>query len=196
MKTKKNVPTNNLPYFIIGVVFIIGIVIYWPKNTPNNVPINQSSVVDQKNCLSEDCLMVNDLSFPVGELPSSVKDALNQALLDEYKAFSTYQAVISKLGSQRPFSMIIRAEEQHISSLKSIYDKYGLTIPQNTFKATSPATLSLACQTGVAAEVANATLYRDKLIPAVTDYPEITRVFENLMNASEQKHLPAFSRCQ
>ena len=29
--------------------------------------------------------------------------------------------------------MIIRAEEQHISSLKSLFDKYGLEIPKDNW---------------------------------------------------------------
>jgi hypothetical protein len=39
-------------------------------------------------------------------------------------------------------------------------------------------------------------LYRDKLIPEVTNYPDITEVFTSLMNASQDKHLPAFQKCQ
>jgi len=55
--------------------------------------------------------------------------------------------------------------------------------------------LQEACQIGVDAEIANAALYRDELLPAVTAYEDITLVFENLMNASQQKHLPAFEKC-
>jgi len=93
--------------------------------------------------------------------------------------------------------MIKGAEEQHIASLKSIYDKYGIEVPVNEWSdtVTVPASLQEACQVGVDAEIANASLYRDRLIPAVTEYEDIMLVFENLMNASEQKHLPAFEKC-
>jgi hypothetical protein len=93
--------------------------------------------------------------------------------------------------------MIKGAEEQHIASLKAIYDKYGLTVPQNNWSGqiNSPETLTEACQLGVDAEIANAALYQEKLLPAVKDYEDITLVFENLSSASEQKHLPAFDRC-
>ena len=56
-------------------------------------------------------------------------------------------------------------------------------------------TLTAACQTGVDAEIANADLYKNILLPIVTNYPDITAVFTNLMNASEEKHLPAFEKC-
>lgn len=60
---------------------------------------------------------------------------------------------------------------------------------------TAPATLQEACQIGVDAEIANAALYRDELLPVVSENEDIMAVFENLMNASQQKHLPAFDRC-
>ena len=71
------------------------------------------------------CLLVDNLEYPAGELSSEVQQALDEAINDEYKALSTYEAVIAKLGSVRPFSMIKGAEVQHIASLKAIYDKYG-----------------------------------------------------------------------
>lgn len=149
------------------------------------------------NCLTDDCLLVEGLEYPVGELPLEVQSALDEAINDEYKALSTYEAVISEFGMVRPFSMIRGAEEQHIASLKAIYDKYGLEAPENTWltKITSPETLQEACQIGVDAEIANAALYKDELLPKVSGYEDIVSVFTNLMKASQEKHLPAFERC-
>lgn len=157
----------------------------------------QTAQLNKGNCLADDCLLVEDVSYPVSELPESVKAALDEAINDEFKALSVYEAVIAKFGATRPFSMIKGAEEQHIASLKAIYDKYGLEVPSNDWpaKITAPATLQAACQTGVEAEIANAALYREQLLPVVTEYEDITLVFENLMNASELKHLPAFEKC-
>ena len=172
---------------------------FFPKqNQVKNQSNQNQSSVNRQNCLAEDCLLVDGLEYPVGELPQTVVSALDEAINDEYKAYSTYEAVIKKFGNVRPFSMIIRAEEQHISMLKAVYDKYGLTAPKNSLTGTitAPATLQQACQTGVEAEIANAALYQDKLLPVVADYPDITAVFTNLMSASQQKHLPAFEKCQ
>ena len=150
-----------------------------------------------RNCLSDGCLAIDGLNYPAGELTDSAKSALLKALDDEYKAQATYEEIISKLGSVRPFIMIIRAEEQHISSLKALFDKYGLEIPSNPYtdKVVSPETLSEACTAGVQVEIANASLYKDELLPSVKEYEDITLVFTNLMNASQEKHLPAFQRC-
>ena len=163
----------------------------------NGVGQGQNGQPDRGSCLADDCLLVDNLEYPAEELSTEVQQALDEAINDEYKALSTYVAVISKFGTVRPFSMIKGAEEQHIASLKAIYDKYGLTVPENTWpsKVSAPATLQEACQVGVNAEIANAALYEDKLLPAVDGYEDIVVVFTNLMNASEQKHLPAFERC-
>lgn len=161
----------------------------------NTAPISESAT--ERNCIADDCLAVTDLSYPVSELPADVATALRSALDDEYKAWATYEAVMAKFGSVRPFIMISRAEEQHIASLKGLFDKYGLVIPENKWRSqvATPATLQAACEVGVAAEVANAALYRDELLPAVQDFPDIVQVFTHLMQASEEKHLPAFQRC-
>lgn len=152
---------------------------------------------NRENCVADDCLAVEGLEYPVGELSSEAKEALIMALDDEYKAVATYDATIGVLGEVRPFSMIRRAEEQHISSLKALFDKYGVTVPQNTHigTVTSPSTLQAACQAGVDAEKANVSLYRGMLLPRVTSYPDLTQVFTRLMEASENRHLPAFERC-
>lgn len=151
----------------------------------------------RRNCLSDDCLAIGDLNYPAGELTENAKSALLKALDDEYKAHATYEEIILKLGSVRPFIMIIRAEEQHVSSLKALFDKYGLTIPENPYTGniTAPTTLVESCSEGVDAEISNVALYKDELLPAVSEYEDITVVFNNLMKASQEKHLPAFQRC-
>lgn len=153
--------------------------------------------IDKGSCLSDECLSVDGLEYPAGTLSEAAQKALVEAINDEYKAYSVYEKTMAKLGNIRPFSMIIRAEESHIASLKAIFDKYGIKIPVNTWqsKVQSEATLAAACKVGVEAEIENAKLYREKLLPAVKDYADITQVFTNLMNASQEKHLPAFERC-
>jgi len=152
--------------------------------------------IDASNCLGDECLMMEDVEFPVGELDSEVEQALDRALQDEYHARAVYAAVIEELGAVRPFSMIIRAEEQHINALKAVYDRYGLDIPEEEpLDFDAQGTLADMCAVGVDAEIANAALYRDELLPVVGGHEDIIFVFTNLMNASQEKHLPAFERC-
>lgn len=167
-----------------------------PTENDDTAKDDSAKEITAETCVSEDCLQVDDLEYPADSLPQSVVDALDAAIDDEYKARATYEAVMDKLGSIRPFSMIIRAEEQHISSLKALYDKYGLDIPDDPYTSVSIAsTKSENCTVGVEAEIENAALYREQLLPAVEAYPDITSVFTKLMNASQDNHLPAFERC-
>lgn len=206
-------PNKTMLY--LGLVLIFGLIAgyLFSQNIPNqqwgkfnqsksqnisrNSNYNQNQTTNRQNCLADDCLLIDDLQYPVDKLSAKTQQALDEAINDEYKALSTYEAVIAKFGNVRPFAMIKGAEEQHIASLKAIYDKYGLAVPANTWanKISTPATLQAACQIGVEAEIANADLYKNELLPAVDDYDDIVAVFTNLMNASEQKHLPAFEKC-
>ena len=169
---------------------------FFAFNHTDEPAMHEESEISRMNCLADDCLEVDDLEYPAGNLPYGVSRALARAIEDEYRARATYEAVIEKFGAIRPFIMIKGAEEQHIASLKSIYDKYGLTVPSDeNDNIEVPETVEESCQLGVDAEIANAALYRDELIPATSGYEDIIAVFENLMNASQQKHLPAFDRC-
>ncbi len=157
----------------------------------------QGRGMNRENCVADECLSVDGFDYPAGTLSDAAQEALRLAMTDEYNAQAFYQAVLGKFGQVRPFSMIIRAEEQHIAMLKALFDKYGMTVPENTVLAQAvPDTVSAACQTGVEAEQVNATLYREKLMPVVSNYPDITSVFMKLMNASQERHLPAFERCR
>ncbi len=142
------------------------------------------------------CTTQSSTDTQSGLSPEAIS-ALDEAINDEYRAHATYVAVIEKFGEVAPFTSIKNAEEQHISSLKELYVKYNVPIPNDTWlgNVTAPDTIQDACRLGVQAEIDNAKLYREKLLPMVEDYPDITFVFERLMNASQYNHLPAFESC-
>jgi hypothetical protein len=183
---------------IVLVVGIIGGYVISSFNFGKNQNgFGQRQNLNKSNCVADECLVVDNLEYPVGNLSNQAKEALTEAINDEYKAHALYEKTIEKVGFVKPFSMIIRAEEQHISSLKSLFDKYGLEIPKDDWlgRVTASETLQEACQAGVDAEIANAKLYKDRLLPMVSEYEDIRLVFINLMNASQEKHLVAFERC-
>ena len=129
------------------------------------------------------------------ELSQSEVEALEMALDDEYKAWSTYQAVIDKFGDVRPFANIIGAEESHIAALKTLFERYGLDVPENEWVGNVPEfdTVNDACHGGVDAEIENAALY-DELFSMI-EHEDILEGFHNLRDASLEQHLPAFERC-
>lgn len=204
--------SSSIILIILLIIIIIGGVWYFSSNkstSTNNQQTNQyqtsssaspqTSQVEtytEKNCIADECLEVEGLEYPVGNLPENVKEALDEAINDEYKAEATYQKVIDKFGEVRPFIMIKRAETQHINSLKALYEKYGIEIPENDLASQVPTfdSITEACQAGVDAEIANVAIY-DDLFTTVKDYEDITTVFEQLQSASENNHLPAFEKC-
>jgi len=121
--------------------------------------------------------------------------ALDEALDDEYQAWTTYDQVIADFGEVAPFRHIREAEARHIDALHTLFDGYGLAVPENRWPGRVPrfASLTDACAAGVVAEVANAALY-DRLLSA-TQRPDVLGVFRRLQAASQERHLRAFERC-
>jgi hypothetical protein len=121
--------------------------------------------------------------------------ALNEALDDEYRAWATYDQVLADFGEIPPFSNIREAEARHIEALCTLYARYGLPVPENSWpgRVARYASLQAACEAGVAAEIANGEMY-DRLLGA-TRRPDILTVLRSLQEASQQRHLAAFQRC-
>lgn len=158
---------------------------------------NTQSTITKNNCIADQCLLIDGVDFPAGSLSDLIVQSLIDGLNDEYKAYATYKAVMDTYGNIRPFVMIARSEQQHINALLGLFEKYGITIPDNQYidSIKIPGSIAESCKLGVAGEIENIKLYKEKLLPLVKDYPDITQVYTNLMKASEEKHLPAFERC-
>jgi hypothetical protein len=128
-------------------------------------------------------------------LDDSERQALLDALDDEYRAWATYDQVVRDFGPERPFINIRDAEARHIQALRTLFQCYALEVPDNTWPGRVPrfASIRAACEAGIAAEVANAALY-ERLVRS-TSRQDILVVFDNLRRASQEHHLPAFRRC-
>jgi len=130
-----------------------------------------------------------------GKTGLSLEQMLTYAIQDEYLARAEYEAIMERHGNVRPFSNIIRAEEQHIAWLKPLFAKYGLQVPADTSRGhvVIPASLKEAFQTGVQAEVENIAMYEAFLgkAPAAPLPADVRDLFERLKAAS-QNHLEAF----
>jgi hypothetical protein len=131
----------------------------------------------------------------MSELFDLEADALQAALDDEYRAWATYDQVISDFGAVRPFTNIRNAEFRHIEALRHLFCVYGLAIPDNTWpgRVARYGSLKEACEAGVAAEIDTGALYEQLL--ASTQREDILAVFRNLQEASQSRHLEAFRRC-
>jgi len=129
-------------------------------------------------------------------MTEELSSVLIEAINDEYKARAMYRLVISKFGEIRPFINIIEAESRHIQALLPLFDKYGISVPEDDWESrvNAPASVTDACQAGVQAEIENAEMY-DRLLESTTQFPDVQAVLKQLQRASKDNHLPAFQRC-
>lgn len=116
---------------------------------------------------------------------------LTFALQDEYLARAEYQKILEKFGQRRPFSNIIKAEEQHIAWLVPLFGKYGVPLPPDRGPelAEVPPTFDEALQAGGDAEIDNIGMYERFLSRELPD--DVRAVFEHLLTGS-RNHLAAF----
>ncbi|MGL5099395.1 MAG: DUF2202 domain-containing protein [Fusobacteriaceae bacterium] len=125
----------------------------------------------------------------------STSEMLTYALQDEYLAKNEYLATLDKFGNVRPFSNIVKSEEQHIAMLLPLFQKYGVEFVNEAEmkeKVKVASSLQEAAQICVDAEVDNIAMYEKFL--AQKDLPEDLKIaFLNLKQASEN-HLSAFKR--
>lgn len=131
----------------------------------------------------------------VTPLSADEQNALKEAILEEYGALNTYEALIAEFGSIYPFNVVVKSEQRHVDTLVKLFERYGVSVPENTGLAAAPQadTVADACAIGVSAEIADADLYTE-LLKAVT-HQDIRNVFTNLQRASLEQHLPAFETC-
>lgn len=130
--------------------------------------------------------------------PQSIEQAMNFAMQDEYLARAEYQEIIAHFGAVKPFTNILKAEEQHISRLKVLYQQLNLPLPVDNAKdhVVLPSSIRAAMETGVNAEIDNIAMYDRFLdMPEINDaaYKDVKQLFIALRDASK-KHLRAFER--
>lgn len=127
-------------------------------------------------------------------LDARTEAALREALADERLAEATYAAVIDRHGYVRPFSNIVTAEQRHVQLLISLFDEYGLKVPEaEKYDIEAPDTVLQACRDGIVTEKRNIAMY-DRFLEWVKK-DDVRRTFIYLHDASRDNHLPAFRRC-
>ena len=114
-------------------------------------------------------------------ISDTIRNILIEALNDEYKARATYRNVIEKFGEIRPFINIIESEERHIKSLLTMFDKYGIEVPEDHWYSCieTPESVLEACQAGVEAEIDNGEMY-ERMLESVKNIPDIGNVLIQL----------------
>ncbi|TMU87566.1 DUF2202 domain-containing protein [Bacillus sp. BHET2] len=123
----------------------------------------------------------------------SVPQMLVYAMQDEYLAQARYDRIIQNFGNIRTFLQVKEAEMRHITALQTLFERYGIPLPQDQSHSyvTTPESLKGAYGEGVKGEVDNIAMY-DRFL--TFNLPQdVMIVFTQLRNAS-QNHLAAFQR--
>jgi hypothetical protein len=124
-------------------------------------------------------------------LPDEVVAAMTAGLMDEYNAYNTYAAIIAQFGAVRPFVNIQKAEARHITAWQTIFERYGVIVPERPdVTPLTFATFAAACDVAASAEIANFKLY-DDMLKTLSAYPDMVQVVTALRNVSEFNPTPS-----
>lgn len=122
--------------------------------------------------------------------------AMDEAIQHEYRAEATYQRVIDTLGSEAPFTNIVKAERRHIAELSALYGSFGQETPESEWNSSNVptyASIESACSAGASGEKENIAMY-DRLL--ALDLPDdVRQTFDRLRAATLVNHLPALEGC-
>ena len=104
-------------------------------------------------------------------LTESEVRALCEALEDEYRAWATYDQAVADFGDSPPFSNIRASEARHIEALRTLFVRYGLSVPENPWpgKVGRFPSRQAACAAAVAAEVENSAMYGRLLLAGAVE---------------------------
>lgn len=154
-----------------------------------NPQVTMSSVVDDKSDSEPGYGAVGSFENP----NAALEQMLIYAIQDEYLARAEYEYLINELDAGNPFTNIIKAEENHISMLIPLFEKYEFEVPVDTSSEhlIDVESINAALETGVQAEIDNIAMYEQFLEAELPD--DIREVFVELRDGSKN-HLAAFQR--
>lgn len=121
----------------------------------------------------------------------TMEEALVYAMQDEQLARASYEAVQEKLGEDRIFSNLERAETNHMRMVANLMTKYGLEVPEDLSAnhVVVAETMEENYEAGVKVEEENIVMY-EKFLDL--DFPaDVDALFTRLLRSSES-HLRAF----
>lgn len=121
---------------------------------------------------------------------------LNTAYNDESRKIYFLKKVIEKFPGSTGFAKILSSEQNHASTLESVYNKYEIELPKDMdFSAVViPTTLDEACAMALKFENDNVEMYQ-KFLKSVTN-TFLKTVFEDLRDITINRNIPAVEKCK
>lgn len=122
-------------------------------------------------------------------------ETLQSALDLAYQGWATADQVIRQHGEMRPFTRIRAAERGRIQKLWRLFVIHGLPIPPNPRTGGIESSGSLVEACAQALELEQARLRRCNQLLNCTGLAPLRQALQDQLEASEQRHLPAYGRC-
>ena len=143
---------------------------------------------------ADDVVETGETDLPTTPLLEALGDVLDR----EYFAEVSYQRVLRDFGDVSPFANVALAEGQHAAAIITLYAKRDPgNVPPNPYTVdTVPGATDLveACKAAVTLEESiydmYSTLATMKALPT-----DVSNVVANMMEATFDRHLPAFRQC-
>jgi hypothetical protein len=181
---------NYISIFSITTLILILLTSCSYNETQNSETINNSSETNQ---LDNNNSIENDFGAKgaLSDDSFTLEEMLTYAIEDEFMAKYEYEKIIEEFGSQKPFSNIVKSEEQHIEKLIPLFESYNIDVPDDNAAehVLIPKSILEAGEIGVQAEIDNIAMYEAFL---KTDLPDdVKEVFIDLRDASKN-HLKSF----
>ncbi len=188
--------------FIAGVValFLVLLVVAGRGEQGGEDGAVGTATYTVENCVADECLAVPNFRYPARALPPQLEEALERSLQDTYQSIAFNSLVLTELGEGSPFLNIIRTDQHYLAAQLALFDKYNVTIPQNTWfdridTPESDLDRQLACARGFELKKETVRLYTTDLLPVVQDRPDLLKVFTAIANAADELQMPALDAC-
>jgi hypothetical protein len=123
------------------------------------------------------------------------KEFLNTAYTDESRKVYFFKKCAEKF-PDAGFTKILNSEQNHVSTLESVYNKYEIDIPKDLdfSSVTIPASKDDVCSTALKMEKDNVEMYK-KFLTSVTN-TFLKTVFEDLRDITINRNIPAVEKCK
>jgi hypothetical protein len=120
---------------------------------------------------------------------------LNTAYKDEAKCQYFFKKVMEKF-PDAGFAKIMNSEQNHVSTLESVYNKYEIALPTNLdfSTITIPSSVDEACSIGLKYEQDNVEMYKNFLKNVTNTF--LKTVFEDLRDITTYRNIPAVEKCK
>lgn len=121
---------------------------------------------------------------------------LNAAYKDECRDQYFFKKAYEKFPDAGAFAKIMNSEQNHMSALESVFNKYDIETPKNLdfSDIVIPSSSDEACATGLKFEKENVEMYKKFLLSVSNTF--LKTVFEDLRDITINRNIPALEKCK